>query len=732
MSVLAGEAQTLRGLLVSELLSRAKGWLAALVLSAATLTAPVHAQPTASSDHAEATLLFERSAATPGDTFLGALRLKLAEGWHVYWRNPGDSGLPPSVTWSSSPAVTTRDFRFPAPHAIPLATLMNYGYEHEVVLPFEIKIAADTRVGDILTIGGKFDYLICADICIPEDVTLTAAMPIAKSEATSDEGSKVIIGALATIPVSLTGHATVERTTAGFRVAVVDPSVASAAKTAKAIRFFPDGPELSNPAKQVVRTGADGVSLDLVASDFAKPGDNALSGIIVVTAADGFLRAWEIPAKPGATPAGVADVEFVNAAGGVDITPPPAAAATPPMGFLELLATLGFAFLGGLVLNLMPCVLPVLTIKAAGLVHTAHDPKQSRAHGLAYLGGVLVCFAAIGAILIALKAAGDNSAGLGFQLQYSWVTAFFALVMFAVGLNLLGVFEIGGSLMGIGGGLADRGGTSGAFFTGLLAAFVGAPCVGPFMAPAVGVALTQPAPIVMGTFLMIGLGMAAPFVLLSFTPAFAKVLPKPGKWMATFRQALAFPMFVTVLWLLWVLAGQAGTDGVIAVIAGAIALAFGIWLAHTVGSKLPGKIIAGLIIIAAFIVPVVLTTSQKAAAAEVTATTWSPEKVKELRAEGRVIFVDFTARWCVTCQFNKAAIHDPAVQKTFSDLKVAFLEADWTNKDGVIAAALAEHGRAGVPLYLVYPANGGEPQILDQILTVGMIEKAVRDAAGTI
>ncbi len=380
----------------------------------------------------------------------------------------------------------------------------------------------------------------------------------------------------------------------------------------------------------------------------------------------------------------------------------------------------------------MPCVLPVLTIKAAGLVHTAHNPKESRAHGLAYLGGVVVCFAAIGGILIALRAAGEQ-AGLGFQLQYPPITAFFALVMFAVGLNLLGVFEMGGSLMGVGSGLAERGGTSGAFFTGLLAAFVGAPCVGPFMAPAFATALAQPAPVVMAVFVVVGIGLAAPFVLLSFTPAFAKVLPKPGRWMETFRQVLAFPMFITVLWLLWVLAGQSGPDGIIAVLAGGIALGFGIWLAKKIGQGTAGRIVASLVILAAFVVPSVSTTWLKAeASTEISANAWSPEKVAELQAEGRVIFVDFTARWCVTCQFNKTALHDASVARAFTDLNVAFLEADWTNKDKVIASELAKHGAAGVPLYLVYPASGAAPQKLDQILTPGMIETAVRQAAGSL
>jgi thiol:disulfide interchange protein DsbD len=327
--------------------------------------------------------------------------------------------------------------------------------------------------------------------------------------------------------------------------------------------------------------------------------------------------------------------------------------------------------------------------------------------------------------------------GLGFQLQYPPVVAFFTLVIFAIGLNLLGMFEIGSSLMGVGGNLASKGGVSGAYFTGLLAAFVGAPCIGPFMALALAAALQQPPPVVIAVFLTIGLGLAAPFVLLSFTPAFAKVLPKPGKWMATFRQVLAFPMFVTMLWLMWVIAGQTGANGVIVIVAGAILLGFGIWLATKAGGSIIGRVIAGALIVAAFIVPPVATAGIRAPeggdslAAEAGAEPWSADRIAALQGEGRVIFVDFTARWCVTCQVNKAvALDSQSVRKAFEEHNVAFLVADWTNQDSVIAAALAEHGRAGVPLYLVYAASGSDPAVLPQVLTPGLVVKAIREAAG--
>jgi thiol:disulfide interchange protein DsbD len=704
--------------------------LAGLALAIALPVLPAAAQTTASSDHATGTLLFERSAAVPGDGFVGALKLDLAEGWHVYWINGGDSGLPPNATWANSPAVTAGAFRFPPPHAIPLDPLMSYAYEDELVLLFDVKVAADAKVGGALTIGGVFDYLICADVCIPETITLSTSIPVASSPASDGAAGGVIAGALARIPAKLSGRAAIERVDGLFHLGVADPAVAVAMADAVDVRFFPNGPHILHFPTQPAKVGPEGVALELRASDFASP-TSVIEGLLVIEGKDGSYKSWEVSPAKGPLPEGVADGQFIR----TKADPVPAASSAPPAALLDLagIATLlGLAFLGGLVLNLMPCVLPVLTIKAAGLVHTAHDPAESRRHGIAYLAGVVVCFAAVGLILVALKAAGDTAVGFGFQLQYSWVTALFALVMFAVGLNLLGVFEIGGSLAGIGGNMADKGGVSGAFFTGLLAGFVGAPCVGPFMAPAVGVALTQPAPMVVLVFVVIGLGLAAPLVLLSFTPAFAKIIPKPGRWMETFRQVLAFPMFLTALWLLWVLSKQAGADGVIAVLAGGIVLAFGIWLARRFGQGLVGRIVAAAILIGGFATaPILMNLPKEQLLVE--GSPWSPQEVSTLRSEGRVILVDFTATWCITCQVNKSTtLKSEQVQKAMVDTRTAFLIADWTNKDKVIGEELARHGAAGIPFYLIYPASGGEPLKFDGLLTPGQIEQAIREAAGSI
>lgn len=700
-------------------------WVAAACL-AATFSGGALAQGAGfglSDNRVQAEVISERSLAAPGDQFQAALKLDIEKGWHVYWRNPGDSGLPPEVEWAAPDGVEIGDFTWPTPHAIPFAELMNYGYEDQLILPFMVRGPSTLAAGDELVITGEASWLVCLDTCIPESQSVTFRLPIGSTPEENDVSAGLIANSLLSAPVELSVAPVVVRTENGFTLGVADPSVASAAAAARQVRFFPDGHDILHAEPQPVRWGEAGVQISLLASDLAPREPGPLSGVLLVEDAEGGRKSWQVQAVPGELPFGIADRAL--ATNGASIT---------LLGFVTLLAA---AFAGGLVLNLMPCVLPVLSIKAAGLVHTAHDPRASRLHGLAYLAGVLVCFVAIGAILAGLRFAGEQ-AGLGFQLQYPPVVGLFALLMFAVGLNMLGVFEIGGSLMGVGQGLADKQGVNGAFFTGVLAAFVGAPCVGPFMAPAVGVALSQPAPVVMLVFLVIGAGLAFPFVLLSFTPALARLMPKPGKWMVTFKQVLAFPMFLTALWLLWVLAGQAGSDGVLLTVLAALLLAFGIWVAKNAGSGWFGRIAAAAVILIGAAIPVVGMAG--GGATQVASTSgsvdllnsepWSLERVAELQAEGRPVFVDFTARWCVTCQVNKqVAIGSGEVVASMRDNNAVLLIADWTNRDEVIAAELARHGRAGVPLYLVYPASGGEPEVLPQVLSPALVVKALDRAA---
>jgi thiol:disulfide interchange protein/DsbC/DsbD-like thiol-disulfide interchange protein len=698
-------------------------WLIAFVVALAGLS-PAFAQ-SVKTGHAEASIISERAAIAPGDRFMAALKLDIEEGgWHVYWKNPGDSGLPPRIDWTLPEGVAIGDFLWPAPEAVPFGGLMNYGYKSELILPFEITVPAGLAAGSTLELPAKASWLICLEVCIPEEADLVFRVPVAATPQPDDAASTLIGSAIQATPQPLAGSAVVRRTATAFELAAVGEELATIARTATSLRFFPDSQDIQHNADQTPRWGEAGALFTLPISDYAAEGDIPLSGVIVAEDEGGEKRAWSVSAEPGTIPAGVADRPVGGAPAGASFA---------------LVSVLIGAFLGGLVLNLMPCVLPVLSIKAASLVRVAHDPAETRAHGLAYTGGVLVCFAIVAAALIGLKALGEQ-AGLGFQLQYPPVVAFFALVMFAVGLNLLGVFEMGGSLMGVGNNLTQKNGVSGAFFTGLLAGFVGAPCVGPFMAPAVGVALAQPPLVVLGVFLLIGLGMAAPLLALSFAPALARTLPKPGPWMSTFRQALAFPMFLTAIWLLWVLAGQAGNDAVILTIAAATGLGFAIWLAGKIGGGSVGRVVAGALIVAALLGPSLLfglrppaPPAQAAVATALAEEAWSPQRVAELRSEGRVVFVDFTARWCVTCQVNeRGPLASDAVREAFSSSNVAFLKADWTNRDDIIAEELARHGRAGVPLYLVYPADGGEPEILPQLLTPSLVVAAIKKAAGAV
>jgi thiol:disulfide interchange protein len=393
----------------------------------------------------------------------------------------------------------------------------------------------------------------------------------------------------------------------------------------------------------------------------------------------------------------------------------------------SLLKFAGFALIGGLILNLMPCVLPVLSMKALGMVAAASSGRagELKAHGLWYTLGVLLSFAALAFAILAVRAA-TGSATLGFQLQHAPTVAVLTLIMFAVGLWLMGFFELGASIQNAGSGLASRGGALGAFFTGVLAAVVGAPCVGPFLGVALGAVAYQPAPAVIAVFLAMGFGMALPFLILSFVPGLQRLLPKPGKWMETLKQAFAFPMFLTAAWLLSVLAGLAGAGAVGWTMVGATALAFAVWLARDGGKLRRAGALAALAL--GFVLPAVQANAPaNHVAGEVSVPSyaegvWSPAEVEAKLAEGRPVFVDFTASWCASCQVNKlTTLSTKKVKSAFDAANVAFLVADFTRKDPVIADELKRRGRAGVPMYLWYPAGASEPVVLPELLTPDLV-----------
>lgn len=689
--------------------------------------ASASAQPV-DTGHLKAELVSSTQGIQPGQTIHVALRQQIQKDWHTYWRNPGDSGEATKLTWTLPPGWTASDFTWPTPHRLPVGPLVNYGYSDEVILPLTLTAPSTATPGQTLTLKAKAQFLVCADICVPEDADLSLALPITAGPAPVDPqwGGRIAkVLADAPKPAGLTGA--FEKQGDVVKLAITGPALKGV--DLAGAYFFPfSGSAIDHAKPQAIERGADGLTLTLTPGyGFQAQAPTELAGVLSL---DG--KAYELAAKPGPAPPGASG-----------LGPPPARLAAPAgAANLGLVSAMLFAFGGGLILNLMPCVFPVLAMKAASLAGHGGAHGDARRQGVAFGAGVLATFLALAGALIAVRAAGAE-VGWGFQLQNPTVVAVLALVMLAVALNLSGVFEVGTSLQGVGTGLAARGGLTGAFFTGVLAVVVAAPCTAPFMGPAIGWALTQPAIAALAVFLGLGIGFAAPFVAVAFVPALINRLPRPGPWMDIFRKALAFPMYGAVAWLVWVLTVQAGPNAVPRILGAAILLAFALWLAgaaqrrHAMGGR-PGALAAVAAVLSVLAVaggavwPAYADTGAAtgAEAAELDAQAYTPEKLATLRAEGRPVLVNYTAAWCVSCQVNdQVALSTRPVSEALARNNAVYLKADWTKRDPQIAEELARFGRAGVPLYLVYGAKGEEPAILPALLTPGLVVKAL-DAAG--
>ncbi|MEL7482666.1 MAG: protein-disulfide reductase DsbD domain-containing protein, partial [Pseudomonadota bacterium] len=511
-------------------------------------------------------LIAERTAVTPGETFYVAFDMKLDEGWHVYWRNPGDAGLPPRVMWDGNGQDVSGDFVWPIPKELEVAPgqIMDYGYDDRLVLPFPVTVPSG--VSGPLTLSGVLDYLICKDICIPEEARFTLTLA-AGAVSGIDETNGALIGEwVSRAPTEFSGEACLTEDGDTWRLSAATTEIASGGRS---LRFFPYRNEISHSAKQPATFGQAGGSVSLTPA-FSADMPGSISGVLVHEGQDGVRRGFAVTASAcSAALAGTSGAAPVGA------------------GRINLFAIAGLALLGGLILNLMPCVLPVLSMKAIGMVEAAThgDAGVLRVHGWLYTAGVVLSFLAVAAAFLALRAAGEFLS-LGFQLQYPVVVAGLAVLVFVIGLWLLGAVEFGSSIQGAGSDLAARRGGAGAFFTGVLAAIVGAPCIGPFLGVALGAVLTQPAYIVIAVFALVGLGLALPFLMLSHLPGLSNWLPKPGLWMVRLKQAFAFPMFLTAVWLLSVLDRQTGGTAVTWVLAGMVLIAFAAWGFRSAGGAL--------------------------------------------------------------------------------------------------------------------------------------------------
>lgn len=715
-----------------------------LLATGAAVVRPAVAAPVAVTENVTVELIPEVAAAAPGERFWLALRLTIREGWHVYWTNPGDSGLPPVADWQGTDGVSVGDMLFPLPQRIPVGPLVNYGFKNELVLILPVEVGADVPADAPIRLAAQAEWLVCEEICIPEFASLDLELPMTVGPAEPDPSAQTVFAAARAAlprpaPADWLPRFAVADGTVRLHLAL-PPDFAAGLEH---VAFFPAEPgAIVHAADQRVQRRPDGLLLELQGDYLAQEGDLArLDGVLVFAhGAEGEVDRTGYHLSPRPVAADALDGPATGAAA----TAPGdrgTAGGGDPAWRLDASTALLFAFLGGLLLNLMPCVFPVLFLKAVGMVeHAHHRPWQVRLQGLAFTAGVLVSFLALAGILLGLRAAGSGI-GWGFQLQAPAFVAAMAFLFFAIGLSLSGLFSLGGRFAGVGSTLAGRSGTIGAFFTGVLACLVATPCTAPFMGAAVGFAVAQPAAVALAVFAALGLGMALPYLLLSFVPALLRRLPRPGAWMERVKQALAFPMYATAVWLVWVLSLQAGPLGVAAVLSGAVLIAFVAWVhsvtrdggavLRAVGTAVVVLGLAGLAGLAG------LTQStapaggraQAAASAPEGGPRWSvyaPERLAALRAEGRPVFLNLTAAWCITCLVNeRIALSSEAVGAAFRARNMVALKGDWTSYDPDITKLLAQFGRSGVPLYILYPGNGEEPRVLPQILTEGRVLEAI-------
>lgn len=690
--------------------------------------------------HVEAQLVAHRAGIVPGEPFEVGLRLQHDPHWHTYWKTTA-TGYASDLEWDLPEGFAAGEIQWPVPRVYEFGGFTEYVYEGEVLLPVTISPPADLEIGSTVTLRATASWLMCAKVCIPGEVELSLTLPVVASEAPKNPRWSAAFGkAEAHQPVALEDYSLAAwRADADTAVLEIkgDP-----AALAGELYFF-DEQTFIYPEAEQAKT--------MPAPDTARltfPIDPA--GVGEVERFRGVLRTSTSWVNGADRPGLIVDIPFQKqppeAANGspTSANPTTASAGTgKPAGFLAVLAG---AFLGGLILNLMPCVFPVLGIKIMGFVNQAGEARAKIvAHGLVFTLGVLLSFWVLAGALIFLRAGGDQL-GWGFQLQNPAFVYLLATFLLLFALNMSGVFEWGNSAVGVGGRLAGRQGLSGSFLSGILATIVATPCAAPFLGPALGAALALPPISSIAVFTAIALGLALPYLLLSAFPRLVKLLPRPGPWMESLKQFLAFLLYGTVGFLFWVLVGQLTEDGGFTSLAllwsifGLLAAALAAWIYGRWASperqpptRRRAMAIAMVVLVTGLAVgyprPVFDPDQLSAEAPAVEWEEWAPDKAEELAAEGRAVYVDFTARWCVTCQSNKLAVFSSErVRRFFQENDVVALKADWTNQDPTIAAELARFGRSAVPFNLVYGPGLDSPRPLPEILTPGIVLEALHAA----
>ncbi|HWC63191.1 MAG TPA: protein-disulfide reductase DsbD domain-containing protein, partial [Rhizomicrobium sp.] len=675
--------------------------IAALLLAFA---APALAQDEDRSDRVAARLIAEQASAKPGGHVTIALEQVIRPKWHTYWVNAGDVGQATSIDWTLPAGWKAGDIQWPAPKQLPVGPFMDYGYEGKVWLLADVAVPADAKIGDTVPVKATAHFLVCEQVCVPQDTDLSLNMKVGDG-APDPAVAQDFAAARAALPVASPWKLNYALS-GGHLDLYAAASALAAAHPVEAV-FFPLKPGVvKGTVPQQMGFSQDGLVLRLTPADKLQSVGSTLDGVLVMKSSDGSVQALSVNAPAGPVP----PVSFSGASAGAaeaDIT---------------LWLAILFAFIGGLILNAMPCVLPILAMKALALAgHAGKHKHEAAMEGFAYAAGAILSFLVFGLVIVALRQGGE-AVGWGFQLQNPVAVAGFALLVFLVGLNRSGLFEFG--TVTAGESLTAKSGWVGPFFTGVLAVAVAAPCTAPFMAAALGFALSQSAVLAMLIFLALGLGFALPFLILGFWPRALSFLPKPGPWMLRLKQFLAFPMYGAAVWLAWVLAQEAGANAVAVLLSAFVGTALAAWLwsitrdLETRG-RLTGAGVAGVILVAALYGLSTLSgASAPPPSAAIAGEKFSPEKLASYRAAGKPVFVDATAAWCITCLVNEQAVLSRAsVKDAFNQKQVAYMVADWTNRDAAITKLLDDNGRSGVPLYLYYAPGSDKPVILPQILT---------------
>jgi thiol:disulfide interchange protein DsbD len=694
----------------------------AFALTALLGAGPARAQESAAvtSPRAAVTLIADAARVVPGQEVRFGLRQTLAPGWHTYWKNPGDAGTPPEIALALPEGARAGEIQWPGPDRFAVGPVTSFGYGGEVVFPIAVSVPQALKPGDTFTVSAEASWLVCEKECIPEEGKFTLALPVAAEPSPPAPGIAAAFAAAdARRPSALGWQARLAAEGGNIALTVEGDGIAPE-RIARAFFYPQDWGVIVHAAPQALEVQPGRLTLVAEKGQSFDPAA-ANAGLIAITDPAGTTRWVEI--APTSAPA---------TAMAAALDPAGAAAARLPLGQAIL-----FAFLGGLILNLMPCVFPVLAIKATALARlSGREAREVRLSGVFYTLGVVAAFLALAGVLLAVRA-GGAAVGWGFQFQSPVFVALMAWLMLAIGLNLSGVFEIGTSVTGTGQHLAHAPSHKGSFFTGLLAVVVATPCTAPFMGAALGAALAAPWPVALAVFLALGLGLAAPYALIAFVPRLARLLPRPGLWMVRLRQALAFPMYASAAWLVWVLARQAGEFGVMIALAGALLVALAAWIfgiaQHGRGRGLVPRALA-LAAVAGTIalLPQLRAVAAPSPAAEASAGSepFSAARLAALRREGRPVFVNMTAAWCITCLVNeRTALSTAAAKAAFKDKGIAYLKGDWTNQDPEITAFLRAFGRDGLPFYALYPAGGGDPAVLSTVLTEASLVAALDRAA---